>query len=59
MRECFFVFSGELVAHFKFTVLLMPNGPHKITGLPFEPELYQSEHTISDPELKVCNFLSL
>jgi hypothetical protein len=43
------------VAHFKFTVLLMPNGPHKITGLPFEPELYQSEHAISDPELKVCN----
>jgi hypothetical protein len=43
------------VAHFKFTVLLMPNGPHKITGLPFEPELYQSEHGISDPELKVCN----
>jgi hypothetical protein len=53
----FVVFSGELVAHFKFTVLLMPNGPHKITGLPFEPELYQSEHTISDPELKVCNVL--
>ncbi|KAJ9580445.1 hypothetical protein L9F63_024381 [Diploptera punctata] len=43
---------NELVAHFKFTVLLMPNGPHKITGLPFEPELYQSEHSISDPELK-------
>jgi hypothetical protein len=51
----FIVFSGEFVAHFKFTVLLMPNGPHKITGLPFEPELYQSEHSISDPELKVCN----
>jgi hypothetical protein len=53
----FIVFSGEFVAHFKFTVLLMPNGPHKITGLPFEPELYQSEHSINDPELKVCNLL--
>lgn len=46
-------FVGEIVAHFKFTVLLMPNGPHRITGLPFEPELYQSEYSISDPQLKV------
>lgn len=30
----------------------MPNGPHKITGLPFEPELYRSEYSITDPELK-------
>ncbi|XP_066147277.1 proliferation-associated protein 2G4 isoform X2 [Euwallacea fornicatus] len=44
--------SSEIVAQFKFTVLLMPNGPHKITGLPFEPELYKSEHSITDPELK-------
>jgi hypothetical protein len=47
------VFSGEFVAHFKFTVLLKPDGPCMITGLPFKPELYQSEHTISDTELKV------
>lgn len=45
--------QGEYVAHFKFTVLLMPNGPHRITGLPFEPELYQSQHAIRDPVLKV------
>ncbi|XP_066993347.2 proliferation-associated protein 2G4 [Anabrus simplex] len=44
--------AGEYVAHFKFTVLLMPNGPHKITGLPFESELYVSEYEVSDPELK-------
>ncbi|KAK7872180.1 hypothetical protein R5R35_001741 [Gryllus longicercus] len=44
--------NGEIVAHFKFTVLLMPNGPHRITGLPFEPELYSSEHEITDPDLK-------
>ncbi|XP_049797677.1 proliferation-associated protein 2G4 [Schistocerca nitens] len=44
--------SGEFVAHFKFTVLLMPNGPHRITGLPFEQELYQSELNVDDPDLK-------
>merc|ERR1712112_697348 len=27
--------EGAHVAQYKFTVLLMPNGPHKITGLPF------------------------
>lgn len=30
----------------------MPNGTHKITGLPFEPELYNSEYSITDLELK-------
>lgn len=30
----------------------MPSGTHKITGLPFEPELYNSECSITDPELK-------
>lgn len=30
----------------------MPNGPHKITGLPLEPEFYHSEHSIADPDLK-------
>jgi len=43
---------NEIVAQFKFTVLLMPNGPHRITGLTFESELYSSEHTITDPTLK-------
>ncbi|CAH1119301.1 unnamed protein product [Phaedon cochleariae] len=43
---------GEFVAHFKFTVLLMPNGPHKITGLPFDADLYQSEYSVTSPELK-------
>ena len=45
--------SGEFVAQFKFTVLLMPNGPMRITGLPFESDLYESEHSIQDEELKV------
>ena len=26
------IVSGAYVAQYKFTVLLMPNGPHKITG---------------------------
>ena len=46
-----------MVAQFKFTVLLMPNGPMKITGLPFDPELYQTEHSITDEEIKVSRFL--
>lgn len=45
--------SGEFVAQFKFTVLLMANGPHRITNGPFDPEFYKSEHEVQDPELKV------
>lgn len=49
-----FVFpSGEFVAQFKFTVLLMPNGPMRITSGPFEPDLYKSELEVQDAELKV------
>merc|ERR1712198_458895 len=36
--------EGDVVAQFKFTVLLMPSGPLRITGGPaFEPELYNSD----------------
>lgn len=45
--------SGEFVAQFKFTVLLMANGSHRITSGPFDPELYKSEHEVQDPKLKV------
>lgn len=44
--------EGEYVAQFKFTVLLMPNGPHRITGLPFEEELYSSEHSVKDTDIQ-------
>jgi len=44
--------NNEFVAQFKFTVLLMPNGPMKITGLPFESEFYETEHSIQDEEIK-------
>uniref|UniRef100_H2N0W2 Proliferation-associated 2G4, a n=1 Tax=Oryzias latipes TaxID=8090 RepID=H2N0W2_ORYLA len=44
--------EGEFVAQFKFTVLLMANGPHRITNGPFDSEFYKSEHEVQDPELK-------
>ena len=47
-------FPGEFVAQFKFTLLLMPNGPMKITGLQFDEAFYSSEHTIEDEEIKVA-----
>ncbi|OXA56643.1 proliferation-associated protein 2G4 [Folsomia candida] len=43
---------NEIVAQFKFTVLLMPSGLHKITGLPVDPDLFQSEYKIEDEEIK-------
>jgi len=43
--------EGTFVAQFKFTVLLMPNGPQKITGLPFDASLYKSEKSIDDGEI--------
>nr|XP_002734317.1 PREDICTED: proliferation-associated protein 2G4-like isoform X1 [Saccoglossus kowalevskii] len=44
--------DGEFVAQFKFTVLLMPNGPQKITDGPFDPEIYDTEYKIEDSQLK-------
>jgi len=44
--------DGEYVAQFKFTVLLMPNGPLRITHGSWDPEFIQSEHSIKDEELK-------
>ena len=55
------------MAQFKFTVLLMPNGPHKITGLtlyfvivvpysqttglPFDESLVKSDKSLEDTEI--------
>jgi curved DNA binding protein len=44
--------EGEFVAQMKFTVLLMANGPMKITGLPFDETLFESEYSIEDEGLK-------
>jgi hypothetical protein len=43
--------EGAHVAQFKFTVLLMPNGPHKITGLPFDESLVKSDKSVEDEEI--------
>jgi len=44
--------AGEFVAQFKYTVLLMPNGPMKITGLPFDADHYVTEHTVECENMK-------
>jgi len=44
--------DGEFVAEFKFTLLLMPNGQMKITGLPLDLDLYESEYKITDSDIK-------
>merc|ERR1712088_66801 len=43
--------EGSHVAQYKFTVLLMPNGPHKITGLPFDESLVKSDKSVQDEEI--------
>eukprot|EP00745_Piridium_sociabile_P042155 TRINITY_DN8446_c0_g1_i1.p1 TRINITY_DN8446_c0_g1~~TRINITY_DN8446_c0_g1_i1.p1 ORF type:complete len:394 (+),score=62.75 TRINITY_DN8446_c0_g1_i1:115-1296(+) len=44
--------SGETVAQFKFTVLLLPGGTKKITGLPFSQErLFNTQLKVEDEEL--------
>lgn len=44
--------DGEYVAQFKYTVLLMPNGPLRITHGTWDPEFIQSEYSIKDEELR-------
>jgi len=44
--------DGEFVAEFKFTLLLMPSGQMKITGLPIDLDLYESEYKIMDNDIK-------
>jgi len=41
--------KGDYVSHFKFTVLILPSGPTRITGLKsFETEAVKTEKTLSD-----------
>lgn len=49
----YFEKDNEFVAEFKYTVLIMPNGTMKITGLPLDLEAYQTENQITDENLKV------
>merc|ERR1712168_1236268 len=43
--------EDEIVAQFKFTTLLMPNGPLRITGLPFDVAQYESDKKVADEEI--------
>lgn len=45
--------ANEIVAEFKFTVLLMPSGVNLVTGLPFDLGKYESEYSVLDGALKV------
>lgn len=55
------VILGEFVAQFKFTVLLMANGPMKVTGLPIDETMFESQYNIEDEAIKVsfvsCKYL--
>lgn len=42
--------SGEQVAHFKATLLLLPSGPDKVTGHPSFPA-HVSDKALDDPAL--------
>lgn len=55
----YFEKDGEFVAEFKYTVLLMPNGTMKITGLPIELESYATDNQITDEAVKGLLALSL
>merc|ERR1719402_1019310 len=50
--------QGEFVAQFKYTLLIMPSGIHKITQSPINIDQYQSEHTLT-PEQKALLISSL
>lgn len=45
--------EGEFVAEFKYTVLLLPNGTIKITGLPLDLETFETENKITDESINL------
>ncbi|KAI8920176.1 hypothetical protein PhCBS80983_g05479 [Powellomyces hirtus] len=44
--------EDAVVAHFMYTVLLMPNGPLKITSFPWDQELVKSDKEVRDEKVK-------
>ncbi|KAJ3014688.1 Proliferation-associated protein 2G4 [Thoreauomyces humboldtii] len=44
--------DDAVVAHFMYTVLLMPNGPLKITSFPWDQELVKSDKEVKDEPIK-------
>lgn len=53
----YFEKEGEFVAEFKYTVLITQTGTVKITGLPIDVDVYQTENKITDENIKVKYFL--
>lgn len=47
----FLLFADEVVAQFKSTLLLLPNGTVLATGIPVDLNLYESEYSVTDEEL--------
>lgn len=43
--------TGQYVAQFKYTVLVLPHGLLKVTGLDFEKEMYDTSCKIEDQEI--------
>lgn len=43
---------NEIVAQFKNTVLILPNGLQVVTGCPFDVSCFESEHSVQDEEMK-------
>lgn len=43
---------NEIVAQFKNTVLILPNGLTVVTGSPFDAASFESEHSLQDEEMK-------
>jgi len=48
--------SGEFVASFKYTVLILPGGTLQITGLPLTEDAFKSENKVTDET--VLHFLA-
>jgi hypothetical protein len=40
--------SGEIVAHFKYTVMILSGGTIQITGLPLDTNKFKTENKIVD-----------
>jgi len=43
--------EGDLVAHFKVTILLLPSGPSRVTGLPLDVSKFTTTEKIKDESI--------
>lgn len=43
--------TDEVVAQFKSTIMLLPNGTVLATGIPLDLNLYESEHSVTDEDM--------